>query len=291
MCYMEEVMPQGGAENHFSSLCRGTASSNCIMEDNASHDQDESISFITTVNTQPLLWQDRGEGITHGNLTYNQFAPEKPEPSPFINLKVTLNAKLGQSIKMDLEPRTVLVTAVADTGAQTTTAGEDILMKLGCNHNSLLRSKHSLRAINNYSLPIKGALIVTISLGGETCLETIYICPKVKRLYISQASFKKLRLIFKIFPEEPRSEIVTAMNDQKVSDDMLAPCGCPTRFSCLPVPDTLTLLTTPEYHEELENLIKCYFANSRFNTCTHQKLQTMTGEPLFISFLPTCSHT
>ena len=123
----------------------------------------------------------------------------KLEPLPFIDVKVTLNAtayrKLVQSTKKDLEPRTVQVTTVADTGAQTSKAGEDILMKLGHSHNSLLYTTHCLCAVNDSSLPIKWALITPISHGSETCSETIYICLKVKSLYISQTAFKKLRHI------------------------------------------------------------------------------------------------
>ena len=83
---------------------------------------------------------------------------------------------------MDLEPKAVQVTTVADSGAQTPTEGEDISMNLECSHNSLMRTKYHLCAVNDNNLPIKGALISTISLGDETCLETIYICPKVKGL-------------------------------------------------------------------------------------------------------------
>ena len=97
-----------GAEKHFSSVCRGTASSNCIKEDNVSHGQDECISFITTVNTQPPLWLDGGEGIPHGTWTDNRFTPVKQEPPPFIGVKVAFNAtahrKLVQSTKRNLEP-------------------------------------------------------------------------------------------------------------------------------------------------------------------------------------------
>ena len=42
---------------------------------------------------------------------------------------------------MDIEARAVRVTIVADTGAQTTKAGQDILMKLGCSRKSLLCTK------------------------------------------------------------------------------------------------------------------------------------------------------
>ena len=69
---------------------------------------------------------------------------------------------------------------------------------------------------------------------------------------------------------------------------MLAPFGCPIQSPCPLVPETLPLPVTLEYRKELENWIKCYFANSVFNICLHQRLQTMTGEPLSISFLDNC---
>ena len=98
----------------------------------------------------------------------------------------------------------------------------------------------------------------------------------------------KLRHINKNFPAQPQNEIAATKNVQKATEDMLAPCDCPTRSPCPPVPDTFPFPAISEYHEELENWIKCYFANSAFNTCTHQKLQIMAGKPLSISFLDNC---
>ena len=80
---------------------------------------------------------------------------------------------------MGIKHRTIQLEAVADTGTQTTTAGEDILRELGCSDNQLLCTKHRLRSVNDDHLSIKGALVTTISLGDEICSETIYICPRV----------------------------------------------------------------------------------------------------------------
>ena len=104
-----------------------------------------------------------------------------------------------------------------------------------------------------------------------------------KGLYISQTALKKVETY-----QQELSD-TTPKNVQKATDDMLAPCGCSTRSSCQPVPNTLLLSATPEYREKLENWIKCYFTNSAFNTYTHQKLQTITDEPLSISFGDKCS--
>ena len=93
--------------------------------------------------------------------------------------------------------------------------------------------------------------------------------------------------LIKNFPAQPKREIAVTKNVQK-ENVILAPCGCPTRSLCSPVPEILPLLATPEYGEELENWIKCYFTNGAFNTGTHQKLLTITSEPLYISFLDDC---
>lgn len=51
---------------------------------------------------------------------------------------------------------------------------------------------------------------------------------------------------------------------------------------------------TNEYRDALEQWIKNFYASSAFNTCTHQKLQEMSGEPLRITFYddhtPTAVH-
>ena len=90
------------------------------MEDTACYEQNKSLYFITTLNTQSSLQIDGEKGIPHGTWTNNQFTPKKPEPPLFINEKVTLNTtahrKFGQSVKMDREPRADQLTAITDTG-------------------------------------------------------------------------------------------------------------------------------------------------------------------------------
>lgn len=67
--------------------------------------------------------------------------------------------------------------------------------------------------------------------------------------------------------------------------NLKASCGCPLRTSSPSLPQRIPLPATSENREELEKWIKEYFASSAFNTCTHQKLQTMTGEALNVTFL------
>ena len=63
-----------------------------------------------------------------------------------------------------------------------------------------------------------------------------------------------------------------------------APCGCPLRTGCPQLPDKLPLPATSDNRAAIEMWIKEFFASSAFNTCTHQKLQVMSGDPLNITF-------
>jgi len=74
------------------------------------------------------------------------------------------------------------------------------------------------------------------------------------------------------------------INNTDSQDSRTASCGCPIRSPCPSLPDSLPFPATPEYREQIELWIKDQFSNSAFNTCKHQKLQVMTGDPLKIAF-------
>ena len=90
-------------------------------------------------------------------------------------------------------------------------------------------------------------------------------------------------------------ETVTTQYPAEPFDANLAPCGCPLRSPCPPAPSTIPFPPTEEYRPQIEDWIKKHFASSAFNTCKHQSLQTMSGEPLKISFrsdfTPSAVHT
>ena len=159
-----------------------------------------------------------------------------------------------------------------------------------CPTSTLLKTRHRSRAVNSSGLTISGALVTDISLNDKSCCEIIYISPDVKGLYLSLTTLKKLNLVHPEFPKQEEAPTsLTALD----SEDSLpkaetttdtAPCGCPLRKECPPTPDKIPFPATEEYRKELENWILDYFKHSAFNVCPHQKLPTMAGDPMSISF-------
>ena len=129
-----------------------------------------------------------------------------------------------------------------------------------------------------------GALLVEITTAHGRTTELLYICNGVTSTYLSQTALKRLNILNNSFPGEPFSSINAASIPAK--DTHLAPCGCPKRSPCPPKPDKLPFPPTAEHRQDLEDWIKNYYASSAFNTCKHQTLQVMSGQPLKISFLP-----
>ena len=72
----------------------------------------------------------------------------------------------------------------------------------------------------------------------------------------------------------------------KPTDEELAPCGCPRRLASPALPEKILFPATADYRQQFEDWIKKRYASSAFNTCPHQKLQKMKGEPLRITFVP-----
>lgn len=158
---------------------------------------------------------------------------------------------------------------------------------MGINKRTLLRTRHGLRSVNGRGVFILGSIVADLSNGMEKATEIVYICDNVENMYLSQTALKKLKLLPKDFPHSNCSE-VSATNFDSASPKAAgqAPCGCPTRTPCPEIPNEIPFPATSEHREALEKWILDYFRTSAFNTCEHQQLQHMTGDPLKIAFLP-----
>jgi len=144
------------------------------------------------------------------------------------------------------------------------TAGTDFIVQLKDAHRWLLTTKHRLRGVDNSILDIKGVLIVDIKCSSGRTTEILYVCDKVKGIYLSQTALKRMHIIDKNFPSTAikisaisdfeRLDTSPAILAAKENSD-LAPCGCPIRSPCPPLPDKIPFPATPEHREPLE---KCH---------------------------------
>ena len=246
-------------------------------------DPDQDASYLSSINATPLWLYD---GIPHGSIDNGHLSAESPEP-PRMDIEIKINISAYQQIRKQTQlldaPPVVLATAIADTGAQTCTAGSHLLKRIP--EHWLIPTSHRLKGVDNNSLPIKGVLLVDITTPRGKTTELLYICDKVSGIYISQSALKKLGVIQKTFPDATYvASTVSAENDPPPTASKLAPCGCPLRTTCPPRPTKLPFPATPDHRSEIEDWIKRYYSSSAFNVCTHQKLQVMKGEELKITF-------
>ena len=206
-----------------------------------------------------------------------------------MNIKIKINIPAYQQIRKKAQlpdvPPIVPATAIADTGAQTCTAGLQLLQLIP--EHWLIPTSHRLKSVDNNNLPIRGVLFVDITTPRGATTEMLYICDKVSGIYLSQSALKNLGVIKKTFP---KTTYVASTESNKDSSPArtsnLAPCGCPLRTACPPRPTKLPFPATPDHRIDFENWIKKYYSSSAFNVCPHQKLQVMQGEEMKISFKP-----
>ena len=188
------------------------------------------------------------------------------------------------------ETTPVSVQAVADTGCQSCLTGLQFVRRLGLCHADLTPVKMKMHAANGQGIRILGALILRLSgvdrHGSTTETRQItYVTDESDRFYLSREACSALGIIPDSFPSvgDARSDTDTPTAHQ--SDDHSAPltatpqCNCPRRQRP-PPPPTLPYPATEANRERLEGYLRDHYRSSTFNTCPHQSLPLMDGQPL-----------
>lgn len=207
-----------------------------------------------------------------------------------MDVEIQINRDAYQNLYTESElmdvPPTVATKATADTGAQTCTTGIQILHDIPTCW--LLPTSHKLKGVDGSPLHIHGVLLVNVVSPEGTTPELLYVCDNVLGTYLSQSALKRMNIIKGTFPKVSTLAATKSLSDGFTtrSAPVSAPCGCPLRTVCPPKPQKLPFPATPDHRQELEVWIKRYYSGCAFNTCPHQELQVMKGEPLKISFKP-----
>jgi|GEM_PF-4699319 len=92
--------------------------------------------------------------------------------------------KFGRLSTRAHQPR--LLSACADTGAQTCTSGPGILRELGISKSYLVSTKHQIKGVTNASLTLLEAVFLHITVGDRTTRQIVYVAEKKKIIIIKK---------------------------------------------------------------------------------------------------------
>ena len=227
--------------------------------------------------------------IPHLLWSAKEFSRQPPTEPPTVEVEISImyraHTSFGRNWHGRTVPRTTVIVACADTRTQTCSSGPEILALLNCPEQYLIPTSHKIRGITNSHLELMGALLLHIRIGCHETRQVMYVSRNTSGVYLSESTLKDLHIIPKNFPHTD-SKSASTIPTSPISADITqrAPCGCPLRTT---VPDRPTILPFPptaDNREKLEHWILAHFSSSAFNTCPHQRLQTMTGKPLDIVF-------
>ena len=217
-----------------------------------------------------------------------QFTQSHPHPPPVIPVEFTIMHEAHKSFGRKWRGTrkgafsTHTIEALCDTGCQTSIAGEEFLKHIDCPYEYLVPTNHKIMGITDTSLGIIGAVMLRINYKKQTTRQMVYISSKVDGLFLSEEALKDLTLIDKTFQRsvtESKAAACSGIDDDGDDDDN---CNCPRRSKPPDLPSSLPMPAIPENVNRLRKWLVDAFSSSAFNTCHHQPLQTMTGEPMDI---------
>ena len=209
--------------------------------------------------------------------------------------------------------RTVTITGVADTGAQSNLWGLREFLNCGYSTKDLMPVETQIRAANKNPINVLGAfkgLIKGKSPSGDviSSLSYVYISDSVSTFYMSYDTMVDLLMVDRYFPtiggctgpEVPATPVLHYVRSLNAGcanppNDEVISCKCPQREATPMRPSELPYPAISENNERMKKWLMDRFASFTFNTCPHRPLPCMTGPPIEIhldeSATPKCCHT
>lgn len=266
-----------GIANHFARVCRQKQSpSSSAPTPTAS----SSVSYFAAIH---------GNGHPHMEWTGERFEPCVPSAHPTVSAQFRVmhdaHATFGKRLDPGLATRPAAVDTFADTGAMACASGPELLDALGIPERYLIRTSHRIHGVTGSSLNVIGSLLVVISVDGRETRQVMYIARNLTGTYLSARALADLGITQRDFPRTQRHACMSSTPDQ---DPV---CSCPPRSPPPPLPDSLPLPATAANRASLERWILDRYSSSAFNTCEHQPLPKMSGQPLDIHFRSECKPT
>lgn len=302
--------------NHFATVCRSKdkivsadGGAGAVFHDMAQESPYEHLCAISNTHVRSIV-------LDHHlyNHLEERWTRKPSKPQPFITLTASICRDDYRCF--GLEPLTgtksIKVSAMADTGCQSSLTGMKLVRRLGLSETDLIPVNMQMHAANNNKIAILGAVLIQFS--GTTAEGDIlstrqltYVTDQSDKLFLSREGCIKLGMISETFPtvgdisrklcssqsEEVHTDAsycgtttILAENvalTNHVTDTDTTPndlCGCPRRELPPPKPLKLPVPATGDNVRSLEEYLLNYYKSSTFNTCPHQLLPLMNAPQL-----------
>ena len=131
------------------------------------------------------------------------------QPQPYVSVSVETKVEdyksLGYASIFPSKPRTITISAMADTGCQSCVAGIKIVHRLGLNERNLILVTLKMHAANYGNIKILGATVLCFS-GTESAGEmfetrqVVYITDSSDKLFLSREACTAFSIITDNFP-------------------------------------------------------------------------------------------
>lgn len=283
-----------GSLHHFESVCRKSRQQPTVSEATAVF---EALCAIETeANTPTGSPSTAIDAIVLDHHVYNSmcntWCRRSSAAQPTVD--VTLQAIPSDAIALGIHPtfsratNAIRSVAVADTGCQSCLAGISVLDRLGIDKNDMIPTSMKMKAANQNSIAILGALILRITGSSQsgrsvTTRQIVYLTDSTDKLFLSREACVALGILPATFPSFDTTFALKDGLSSNLDDDE---CHCPPRQAPPPMPTSPPFPATEENRQHLEKWLLNYYKSSTFNVCPHQSLPMMSGLPMGLMISP-----
>merc|ERR1712082_8307 len=169
--------------------------------------------------------KDRNTIVSNLEWTGHEFVERPPEKQPKLKASMSVmteamkpwGTKLSRAEEKNLV-KDLDTNGLADTGAQTNSAGVSLLKKLNFPEEKMMTTSHAIRGAANSDLDVMGAILVRLELNGRTSRFIMYICRNEKPVIYLRMTLRQLGLMKEDFTSP----------DPAACERRSAVCMCPT---------------------------------------------------------------
>ena len=221
--------------------------------------------------------EKQGKKIEH-HIFDGKWIRHPSKPHPMVWAKVTPlpdeHTKLGAPAPTS-SLKAIDMAMVADSGCQSCIIPFATAEAMGYKAQDFMPVSMHMRGAIKENLGVEGGIILDIRVESRNCKQMVYVSKIINQAFLCQEALLILEILPKGFPEVLTSQLTRL-------DLETAECECPKRVKPPPKPTSLPLgmKGTEEEVPQLKEWLLEYYKSSTFNTCEHQPLPMMTGEPL-----------